>query len=1298
MSNLNSAAPKTIAIIAKGAQSDRMFEAAQGIGDRGQATRIEAQAGDRFVIRDPKSGSGPTGIRAKRVGKALHLFLVGSTQPDVVIENYFEEAVIAKPQFSLLGETEACGLVPYVIGVEKRPALSVLNADLQPITLTDVDTSRAMLLVNPDGTTGSVPIADAQANAALMNQGYSSSGVVCPVGVEPSAANLPANTNALSNLLWFAPLAVSLQQVNASSGRDNTPPAPPTGSLDAISDSGVKGDNLTSINTPRLSGRSEPGSRIEVTLGGKTYTTTTDSQGRWSVEVTDALTDGSYTPSVRAIDAAGNATTAQITPFTVDTLLIVQGGVAAGPMFGGATIEVYDNQGRLLGSAPIQSDGSWRITKPGMADYRGAILVKVVDANETGANFNDEVTGAQKSLDVTLRAMGVAQEGNSQFSTNGTRSVLNIYISPVTELAVRKAGVSGNTAPASTQAVQDINAAVGKSLGLSGVDITSVPTPTNSSTFNPTDGVNASEKYGLVLAKLSGLDSLNGGSIGVSLKLLEGNLSGQGAGITLSVEGLVLVDQGRQQALNALKAAPSASEKTFVVDTPLNRQLLGDVVVTDQSVTAGNQLAITGTALPGSTVIVTMPDGTVQTTVADAGGNFALTSTNAQPPLDTVLKLQGQDGLSLPATHAAPSAPVIDTGNGKVVAGTGQPGTRVEVFVLDANGEPLLDASGKRISLGQTDVDAAGHWSLTPAVALADNTKLQARTIDATGNVSAPGKGVVDIDVPGLSMPEAADGYINAAEKASDGGLALQITVPTTAQVGDVITTVLTLPSGSTETLTRTVTAADIGQTFTQIIPAAALAQEGQNKAAVTMTTTVGTSAPTQQSFIVDTLLPAAPALTPSNGQIINGTAEPGTTVTVRDNTGKVLGSAPAGADGNWTLLPAQPLTDGVTLTATATDPAGNVSGPGFGLVQVGALLITGAVDNVGPGLGLVADGAVTNDTSPLLSGTIGSALQPGQSAVVYRRAGNGSMIELGVADVQGNAWTFQDGQGAAGSPTAALVDGNYTYVVKIQSATGPVAGLQPSGEFDLTILTKAPGAPATVLPEASDAYVNAAERITDGGVPVVTTLSAGARVGDIVNTLVLLPGGGTRTLSNVLTQYDISAGRISQLLPASALTTDGAYSASTTLTSGVTGLTSPATVNSFTLDTKAPAAGTGALATASDTGALGDNKTNDNTPALSGTAEANATVSIMVNGQTYTTMANAQGAWSLPATATLPDGTYTPVITVTDAAGNSSTANAVPFTVDASAPSAPTVALPEAANGVSAAEAASAGGTPIVT
>ena len=62
----------------------------------------------------------------------------------------------------------------------------------------------------------------------------------------------------------------------------------------------------------------------------------------------------------------------------------------------------------------------------------------------------------------------------------------------------------------------------------------------------------------------------------------------------------------------------------------------------------------------------------------------------------------------------------------------------------------------------------------------------------------------------------------------------------------------------------------------------------------------------------------------------------------------------------------------------------------------------------------------------------------------------------------------------------------------------------------------------------------------------------------------------------------------------------------------------------------------------ASDSGTLGDGKTNDNTPTLNGTAPANSTVNIYDGGNLIgTATADANGNWSFTPTTPLLDGTH---------------------------------------------------------
>ncbi len=105
-------------------------------------------------------------------------------------------------------------------------------------------------------------------------------------------------------------------------------------------------------------------------------------------------------------------------------------------------------------------------------------------------------------------------------------------------------------------------------------------------------------------------------------------------------------------------------------------------------------------------------------------------------------------------------------------------------------------------------------------------------------------------------------------------------------------------------------------------------------------------------------------------------------------------------------------------------------------------------------------------------------------------------------------------------------------------------------------------------------------------------------------------------------------------------------------------------TVNLNNLDDTAPLA---PVVNAPANGSL----INDQTPTYSGTAEANSTVTVIVDGSSVgTTTATGGGAWSLAQPVPLADGPHTVRATATDAANNtgpsSSTRN---FTVDATSP-----------------------------
>jgi hypothetical protein len=81
-----------IAQIKNKSKSAKTFELVKGMGDAGQAVRIQAESGAVYELRDVATRKGPKGIRARRSGRNLEIFLEGSVQPDAVIERYYDEA------------------------------------------------------------------------------------------------------------------------------------------------------------------------------------------------------------------------------------------------------------------------------------------------------------------------------------------------------------------------------------------------------------------------------------------------------------------------------------------------------------------------------------------------------------------------------------------------------------------------------------------------------------------------------------------------------------------------------------------------------------------------------------------------------------------------------------------------------------------------------------------------------------------------------------------------------------------------------------------------------------------------------------------------------------------------------------------------------------------------------------------------------------------------------------------------------------------------------------------------------
>ncbi|MCJ9561131.1 BapA/Bap/LapF family prefix-like domain-containing protein, partial [Acinetobacter baumannii] len=202
--------------------------------------------------------------------------------------------------------------------------------------------------------------------------------------------------------------------------------------------------------------------------------------------------------------------------------------------------------------------------------------------------------------------------------------------------------------------------------------------------------------------------------------------------------------------------------------------------------------------------------------------------------------------------------------------------------------------------------------------------------------------------------PVTSDNVINASEAAGN----VTITGVLKNIPADAANTAVTVVING---VTYNATVDKAAGTWTVSVPGSGLVADADKTidAKVTFTDAAGNSSSVNdtQTYTLDTTAPNAPVIDPVNGtDPITGTAEPGSTVTVTYPDGSTK-TVVAGPDGTWTV-PNPGLNDGDEVTAVATDPAGNTSGPA-----------TAVVDAVAPTVAL--DDVLTNDSTPALTGTV---------------------------------------------------------------------------------------------------------------------------------------------------------------------------------------------------------------------------------------------------------------------------------------------------------------------------------------
>ncbi|RLT88907.1 MAG: hemagglutinin [Ketobacter sp. GenoA1] len=1029
------------------------------------------------------------------------------------------------------------------------------------------------------------------------------------------ASDLSGNTSATSSALNITV--------------DTAAPAAPA--VTAITDdTGTAGDGITSDNQLIFSGTAEANASVEVFVdAGSIGTTTADGSGNWSYDHTgNTLADGGYAITAIATDSSGNTSTTS----NVFSVIVVTSGLAA-PIVTAISVDTGTP------SDGITSDNQLVIS--GTAEANASVEV-FIDAGSIGTttadgsgNWSFDHTGttlADGSYAITAVASDLS--GN----TSATSSALNITVDTATPAA-----------PAVTAITDDT--------GTAGDGITS----DNQLIFSGTAEANASVEV-----------FVDAGSIGTTTADGSGNWSYDHTGTTLAdgsyaITAVATDSSGNGSAIsNALNITVDAAAPV----APTVMAITDDTGTAGDGITSDNQLIISGTAEPNTSVEVFIGGGSIGITAADGSGNwsydhtgttladggYAITATatdssgNTSTPSSVLNVIVVTSGLAAPIVTAIS----VDTGipldgitsdNQLVISGTAEANASVEVFI---------DAG----SIGTATADGSGNWSYDhTGISLADGSyAITAVASDLSGNTSATSSVLnITVDTAAPAAPAvtaitddtgtASDGITSDNQLVISGTSEANASVEVFIDAGSIGTTTAD-GSGNWSFDHTGTTLADGSYAITT---AATDASGNTSAASSALNITVDTAAPAAPSVsaITDDTGTASDGITSDNQLIITGTAEANASVEVFIDAGSI-GTTTADGSGNWSFdHTSTTLADGsYAITAAATDASGNTSATSSALnITIDTSAPTApAVTTITDDTGTASDG-ITSDNQLIITGTA----QANASVDVFIDAGS---IGTTTADGSGN-WSF-DHTGTT------LSDGSYAITAAAMDASGNTSAA--SSALNITVDTAAPVAPAvtTITDDtgtASDGITSDSQLIITGTAEANASVEVFIDAGSIGTTTA--DGSGNWSFDHTSTTL-----------------ADGSY-AITAAATDVSGNTSAASsALNITVDTAAPSAPTVAAIT-DDTGTASDGITSDSQLIITGTAEANASVEVFIDaGSIGTTTADGSGNWSFDHTGTtLSDGSYAITAAAMDASGNTSAASsALNVTVDTAAPAAPAV------------------------
>ncbi|MBN0206744.1 Ig-like domain-containing protein [Pseudomonas aeruginosa] len=1170
-----------------------------------------------------------------------------SVPPDTTPPKAASGLKIAPDGSSISGQAEAGASVGIDTNGDGKPDLTVIadangnfTAPLNP-PLTNGETV-TVIVTDPAGNSSTPVTAEApdfpdapQVNASngSVLSGTAEAGVT--IVITDGNGNPIGQTSADANGNWsFTPGSQlpdgTVVNVVARDAAGNSSPATSI-TVDGVAPSAPV---VEPSNGSELSGTAEPGSSVTLTdgNGNPIGQTTADANGNWSFTPSTPLPDGTVV-NVVARDAAGNSsppasvTVDAVAPAT-PTVDPSNGTTLSGTAEPGSSVTLTDGNGNPIGQVTADGSGNWTFT-PSTPLPNGT----VVNATATDPSGNAS-SPASVTVDAVAPATPVVNPSNGTTLSGTAEPGATVTLTDGNGNPIGQVTADGSGNWSFTPGTPLANGTVVNATASDPTGNTSAPASTTvdsvapaAPVVNPSNGaeISGTAEPGATVTLTDG----SGNPIG--------QVTADGSGNWSFTPSTPLADGTVVNATATDPAGNTGGQGSTTVDA---------IAPATPTVNLSNGSSLSGTAEPGSTVILTDGNGNpIAEVTADGSGNW--TYTPSTPIANgTVVNVVAEDAAGNsrpPATvtvdSSAPPAPVINPSNGVVISGTAEAGATVTL--TDAGGNPI----------GQVTADGSGNWSFTPGTPLANGTVIVATATDPTGNTGPQAATTVDAVAPPAPVIDPSNGT----------------TISGTAEAGAKVI----LTDGNGNPIGETTADGSGNWTFTPATPLAngtvvnAVAQDP-----------AGNTGP-QGSTTVDAVAPNTPVVNPSNGNLLNGTAEPGSTVTLTDGNGNPIGQTTADGSGNWSFTPGSQLPNGTVVNVTASDAAGNTSPPA-----------TTTVDSSLPSIPQV---------DPSNGSVISGTADAGNTIIITD--GNGNPIGQVTADGSGN-WSFTPGiplpdgtvvnvvarspSNVDSAPAVITVDG----VAPAAPVIDPSNGTEISGTAEAgatVILTDGGGNPigqATAdgsgnwtftpgTPLANGTVINAVAQDPAGNTsgPASTTVDAVAPATPVVNpsngsviagtaeagaTVILTDGGG-----NPIGQATADGSGNWSFTPGTPLANGSVVNAVAQDAAGNT--SGPA---STTVDSVAPA--TPVLDPSNGT-------------VISGTAEAGATVILTDGGGNPIGQATADGSgnWSFTPGTPLANGSVINAV-AQDAAGN--TSGPVSTTVDAVAPATPVI---DPSNGV---------------